>query len=183
LNKDRSSAQFEELMLPHLDAAYGLARWMMRHSEEAEDAVQDAYLRALEYFDRYQGRGEKAWLLAIVRNVCLTRLKRSRQSAKVVMIEDVLDQVDQVSAQTSLGPSLSGPEMAVAAKAESGELHAALRRLPTVFREVLVLRELEELSYQEIAGIIGIPIGTVMSRLARARSALKSLLIGAGESQ
>jgi RNA polymerase sigma-70 factor, ECF subfamily len=78
LNKHRSRAEFDELMLPHLNAAYGLARWMMRHPEEAEEAVQDAYLRALEHFDRYQGRGEKAWFLTIVRNVCLTRLNRSR---------------------------------------------------------------------------------------------------------
>ena len=95
LNKDRSHAQFEELMLPHLNAAYGLARWMMRHPEEAEDAVQDGYLRALEHFDGYQGDGEKSWLLTIVRNVCLTRLKRSRQSAKVVFIDDVLGQVER----------------------------------------------------------------------------------------
>jgi RNA polymerase sigma-70 factor, ECF subfamily len=174
LNKHRSHAEFEGLMLPHLNAAYSLARWMMRHPEEAEDAVQDAYLRALEHFDRYQGRGEKAWLMTIVRNVCLTRLKRSRQSAKVVMMEDVLGEVEQVNSQNSLGHRLSEPEIAVIAKAERDEVHHALRRLPTSFREVLVLRELQELSYQEIAGIIGIPIGTVMSRLARARSALKS---------
>jgi RNA polymerase sigma factor (sigma-70 family) len=177
LNKHRSHAEFEELMLPHLNAAYGLARWLMRHPHEAEDAVQDAYVRALEHFDRYQGRGEKAWLLMIVRNVCLTRLKRSRQSANVVMMEDVLGEVEHVSSQ--IGHSLSEPEMAVIAKAERDEVHHALHRLPTSFREVIVLRELEELSYQEIAGIIGIPIGTVMSRLARARSALKSLLLEA----
>ena len=112
-------------MLPHLNAAYGLARWMMRHPEEAEDAVQDAYLRALEHFDRYQGRGEKAWLLTIVRNVCLTHLKRSRQSAKVVMMEDVLGEVERVNSQNSLGHSLSEPEMAVIAKAERDEVHHA----------------------------------------------------------
>jgi RNA polymerase sigma factor (sigma-70 family) len=179
LNKDRSHAQFEELMLPHLNAAYGLARWMMRHPEEAEDAVQDGYLRAWEHFDGYQGDGEKAWLLTIVRNVCLTRLKRSRQSANVVMIDDVLGQVEQAMAQNSFDRTLSDPETAAIAEAERGEVHRALHRLPTSFREILVLREFEELSYQEIAGIIGIPIGTVMSRLARARSMLKSLLVDA----
>jgi RNA polymerase sigma factor (sigma-70 family) len=100
LNKDRRT-QFEELMLPHLNAAYPLARWMMRHPDEAEDAVQDAYLRALEHFDGYQGDGEKSWLLMIVRNVCLTRLKRSRQSAKVVFIDDVVGQAEQAMAQNS----------------------------------------------------------------------------------
>jgi RNA polymerase sigma factor (sigma-70 family) len=179
LNKDRSHAQFEELMLPHLNAAYGLARWMMRHPDEAEDAVQDAYLRALEHFDGYQGDGDKAWLLTIVRNVCLTRLKRSQQSAKVVMIDDVLGQVEQAMAQNSSDRTLSDPETAAIAKAERSEVHRALHRLPTSFREILVLREFEELSYQEIAGIIGVPIGTVMSRLARARSTLKSLLVDA----
>jgi len=178
LNKDRLHAQFEELMLPHLNAAYGLARWMMRHPEEAEDAVQDGFLRALEHFDGYQGDGEKAWLLTIVRNVCLTRLKRSRQSAKVVMFEDVLGQVEAM-AQNSSDHTLSDPETAAIAKAERNEVHHALKRLPTSFREILVLREFEELSYQEIARVIGIPIGTVMSRLARARSTLKSLLVEA----
>jgi len=185
LNKDRSHAQFEELMLPHLNAAYGLARWMMGRPEEAEDAVQDAYLRALEHFDGYQGDGEKAWLLTIVRNVCLTRLKRSRQSAKVVMIEDALGQAEQAMAQNSSDRSLSDPETAAIAKAERSEVHRALHRLPTNFREILVLREFEELSYQEIADVIGVPIGTVMSRLARARSTLKSVLVDAecGERQ
>jgi RNA polymerase sigma factor (sigma-70 family) len=178
LNKDRSHAQFEELMLPHLNAAYRVARWMVRHPQEAEDAVQDAYLRALEHFDGYRGGGEKAWLLTIVRNICLTRLKRRRQSEKVVMIEDVLGQVEAM-AQNSSDRTLSDPETAAIAKAERSEVHRALHRLPTSFREVLVLREFEELSYQEIAGIIGIPIGTVMSRLARARSTLKSMLVDA----
>jgi RNA polymerase sigma factor (sigma-70 family) len=178
LNKDRSHAQFEELMLPHLNAAYGLARWMMRHPEEAEDAVQDGYLRALEHFDGYRGDGEKAWLLTIVRNVCLTRLKRSRQSAKVVFIDDVLGQVEAM-AQNSSDRTLSDPETAAIAKAERSEVQRALQRLPTNFREVLVLREFEELSYQEIAHVVGVPIGTVMSRLARARSTLKSLLVEA----
>ena len=179
LNKDRSRTQFEELMLPHLNAAYGLARWMMRNPDEADDAVRDGYLRAWEHFDGYQGDGEKAWLLTIVRNVCLTRLKRSRQSAKAVFIDDVLGQAEQAMAQNSSDRSLSDPETAAIAKAERNEVHHALKRLPTSFREILVLREFEELSYQEIARVIGIPIGTVMSRLARARSTLKSLLVEA----
>lgn len=166
-------------MLPHLNAAYGLARWIMHHREEAEDAVQEAYLRALEHFPRYQGRGEKAWLLTIVRNVCLTRLKRSRQSAKVVRIEDVLAQIERPGAASAGDAGANEPEAAAIAKADRAEVHRALSRLPASFREVLVLREFEELSYQEIADVAGIPIGTVMSRLARARAMLRSLLIDA----
>jgi RNA polymerase sigma-70 factor (ECF subfamily) len=164
-------------MLPHLDSAYGLARWMLRHPHEAEDAVQDAYVRALEHFDTYQGRGAKAWLLTIVRNICLMRLRRSRQSANVVMIEDVLGQVEQAVAESS--KSAADPETTSIARAEQNEVHRALGRLPTSFREILVLREFEELTYKEIADVVGVPIGTVMSRLARARSLMRSLLIEA----
>jgi RNA polymerase sigma factor (sigma-70 family) len=166
-------------MLPHLDSAYGLARWMLRHPHEAEDAVQDAYVRALEHFDTYQGRGEKAWLLTIVRNVCLMRLRRSRQSANVVMIEDVLGQVEQAVAESSSAKAAADPETTSIARAERNEVHRALGRLPTSFREILVLREFEELTYKEIADVVGVPIGTVMSRLARARSLMRSLLIEA----
>jgi RNA polymerase sigma factor (sigma-70 family) len=179
LTKDRADARFAELMLPHLNAAYGLARWLMRHGEEAEDAVQEAYQRALEHFSSYQGRGEKAWLLTIVRNVCLTRLKRSGQSAKVVRIEDVLAQVERPGTGSAFDAGSNEPEAAAIASAERGEVHRALSRLPAGFREVLVLREFEELSYQEIAEVAGIPIGTVMSRLARARAMLRTLLVDA----
>jgi RNA polymerase sigma-70 factor (ECF subfamily) len=170
----RSRADFEHLMLEHLGAAYNLARWLMRNPHDAEDAVQDACLRALQGFGGYAGGSAKAWLLTIVRNVCLTRLRHT-SSPKVVRLDDVMAQVDTVSVTRSEGQA---PDAQLIAKLDRNRVSQAIARLPEGFREVVVLREIEELSYQDIAAIVGVPIGTVMSRLARGRERLRILLAG-----
>jgi RNA polymerase sigma-70 factor (ECF subfamily) len=173
----RPNQDFERQMLPHLDAAYNLAHWLMRSGEDAEDAVQDAYLRAYQAFASYQGGSEKAWLMTIVRNVCLTRLKRRVQSGKVVMLDEAMAEVEQTTADIVPASLNSRPDAELLAKIERAHVQAALKKLPQNLREIVVLREFEDLSYQEISEIVGIPIGTVMSRLSRARLQLKALLI------
>ena len=164
-------------MLPHLDAAYNLARWLMRNQEDAEDAVQDAFLRAYQAFSTFQGGSEKAWLMTIVRNVCLTRLKRRVQPGKVVMLDEAMEEVERPSAHIVPASLSSQPDAELQAKIERARVQAALKKLPQNMREVVVLREFEDLSYQEISEVVGVPIGTVMSRLSRAREQLKALLI------
>lgn len=173
----RSNEDFERQMLPHLDAAYNLAHWLMRSGEDAEDAVQDAYLRAYQAFPSYRGGSEKAWLMTIVRNVCLTRLKRRVQSGKVVMLDEAMAEVEQTIADVVPASLNSRPDAELLAKIERAHVQAALKKLPQSLREIVVLREFEDLSYQEISEIAGIPVGTVMSRLSRARVQLKALLI------
>ena len=173
----RSKQDFEQQMLPHLDAAYNLARWLMRNGEDAEDAVQDAFLRAYQAFASYQGGSQKAWLMTIVRNVCLTRLKRRVQPGKVVMLDEAMGEVERPSADIVPASLNSQPETELLAKIERARVQVALKKLPQNMREVVVLREFEDLSYQEISEVVGVPIGTVMSRLSRAREQLKALLI------
>jgi len=154
---------FEEAVLPHLDAAYNLARWLMRNDADAQDVVQDAYLRALKFFGGFRGTDARAWLLTIVRNTCYTWLKRTRSR------EIVSDFTEAMYAKESTEPD---PETVQLIKAQTQLVAEAIEQLPIEFREIVVLRELEELSYKEIAAVTGIPIGTVMSRLARARKRL-----------
>jgi RNA polymerase sigma-70 factor (ECF subfamily) len=161
VHDDRSDDRFEQVALPHLGAAYNLARWLVRNPQDAEDLVQSAVLRAYEAIGGFRGGDARAWLLAIVRNACYTWLRRGSPEA-AVFDEDI---------HTQGGEALN-PERLALQKADVARLHAALEKLPVEFREVLVLRELEGFSYKEIGGIAGIPIGTVMSRLARARERL-----------
>ena len=154
---------FEEAVLPHLDAAYNLARWLTRNDDDAQDVVQDAYLRALRFFDGFRGSDARAWLLKIVRNTCYTWLKRQRSR------EISTDIANTMYSRESDEPD---PETVQMMKAQTQLVSEAIERLPIEFREVMVLRELEELSYKEIAAVTGVPIGTVMSRLARARKRL-----------
>jgi RNA polymerase sigma-70 factor, ECF subfamily len=177
LLNNRPNQDFERQMLPHLDAAYNLAHWLMRNGEDAEDAVQDAFLRAYQAFASYQGGSEKAWLMTIVRNVCLTRLKRRVQLGKVVMLDEAMGEVEGTSADIVPASLNSRPDTELFAKIERARVQAALKKLPQNMREIVVLREFEDLSYQEISEIVGIPVGTVMSRLSRARAQLKALLI------
>ncbi len=165
---DRGSvAHFERAILPHLDAAYNLARWLTRNDQDAQDVVQEAYLRALQFFDSFSGGSGRGWLLTIVRNTCYTWLRKNRmQSAAEPFDEEI----------HSGGAASGNPETAAIENADRRVLLAALGELPVEFREVLVLRELEGLSYQEIAAVAGIPQGTVMSRLARARRRLEQQL-------
>jgi|SRR5215217_933186 len=159
---------FEDAVLPHLDAAYNLARWLTRNEHDAQDVVQEAYLRALRFFGGFHGGDARAWLLTIVRNTCYTWLRRNRSPQLSYDFDEA------VLAKES--PVLD-PEAAHVLKAQTQLVNEAIEQLPIEFREVVVLRELEELSYKEIAGVTGIPIGTVMSRLARAR---KRLLVSLG---
>ncbi len=151
--------RFEGLVLPCLDAAYNLARWLVRDDINAQDIVQDAFLRAYHSFDSFRGDQARPWILAIVRNVCYTWLRENRGLAQDVPFDEEFHGVDD-----------SIPAEAILARAQDRRcIDQALDRLPTEFREVLVLRELEDMSYKEIALVAAIPIGTVMSRLARAR--------------
>lgn len=175
LSAHRTRADFETLILTHLGAAYTLARWLIRNPHDAEDAVQDACLRALQAFDGYAGGSAKAWLLTIVRNVCLTRLRHGT-SSKVVRLDDVMTQVEVAAAAPESNASASRPDVQLIAKLDRTRVSQAIARLPEGFREAVVLREIEELSYQDIAAIVGVPVGTVMSRLARGRERLRALL-------
>jgi RNA polymerase sigma-70 factor (ECF subfamily) len=157
---DDRRRRFEAQALPHLDAAYNLARWLSRSPADADDIVQDAMLRAFRGFDGFRGGDARAWLLTIVRNCW-----RSAGSATIRRGHTALDE--------GLPDVAPDPEEAAAQTGEQRRLDAIIGRLPDDFREVLILRELEDLSYKEIAGITGAPIGTVMSRLARARALLR----------
>ncbi|HTX34917.1 MAG TPA: sigma-70 family RNA polymerase sigma factor [Bryobacteraceae bacterium] len=154
---------FEEIALPHLNAAHNLARWMTRSDQDAQDVVQEAYLRAFRFFDSFQGGDGKAWVLEVVRNTCRTWMARRNRSSAVPFDE----------AAHSGGTPQPSQEAAAAGRQKMGILRGCLEALPAEFREVLVMRELEEMSYREIAAVAGLAMGTVMSRLARARKRLE----------
>ena len=167
LPRPNKFSRFDEVVLPHMDAAYNLARWLMRNEDEAADAVQDAMLRALRFINGFRGGDGRVWLLAIVRNTCFSRLK----SGKTRAIESEFD--DEIH---SPEPEAANPELLLERSRDQEALRHALEHLPEEFREIIVLRELEGLAYKEIADVAGVPIGTVMSRLARARKALQRAL-------
>jgi RNA polymerase sigma-70 factor (ECF subfamily) len=158
---------FEQTMLPHLDAAYNLAHWLLRHEHDAEDAVQDAFLRAHQAFDRFRGTDARPWLLTIVRNVCYSRLRERQRGA---LPESFDDEIHGSAYDPAEANAIAWREV------KSAQLHRALEQLPAEFREVIVLHEIEGLAYREIADVAEIPIGTVMSRLARARQKLQAEL-------
>jgi RNA polymerase sigma-70 factor, ECF subfamily len=167
LPDDTKAVDFDRTFLPHMDAAYNLARWLVRNDHDAQDVVQEAYLRAVRFVGGFRGGDPGAWILAIVRNTAFTWLKRNRGS----------DSPAEFDEQLHGGSSEeSGLEAEVVRKADGAMIHAALDQLPDEFREVIVLRDIEGLSYKEIADATDIPIGTVMSRLARARTKLASSL-------
>jgi RNA polymerase sigma-70 factor, ECF subfamily len=157
------STDFDRLMLAHLDAAYNLARWLVRNEHDAEDIVQEASLRAFRFFAGFRGGDSRAWLLKIVRNTAFTWLKRNRPADPPAEFDENLH------IATDDAPTL---EASLLRKADTAIIRAALDELSVDFREVVVLRDIEELSYKEIADIADIPVGTVMSRLARARGKL-----------
>jgi RNA polymerase sigma-70 factor, ECF subfamily len=160
-------------MLPHLEAAHNLARWLLGSAQDAEDAVQDSYVRALTYFDSFHGQDGRAWLLTIVRNSCYAWLRKNRSG---------LESTD-VGVQLELTPDTApDPEAVHLRELDRRKIQKCLESLPAEFREVLVLREMEELTYRQIAQITAVPIGTVMSRLARGRRRLQQMLtIGIGK--
>lgn len=160
--------RFEELVLVHLDAAYNLARWLTGDTATAEDAIQEASLRAFRFFDQMEGPRPKAWFMAIVRNACLDALRERRlHGNEEAYDEDVHGALDETRS------SIESPESALERQDDARQVHARLAGLPAEYREVVVLRELEGLSYKEIAVVVGVPIGTVMSRLARGRDLLQ----------
>ena len=164
--------RFETAVLPHLDAAYNLARWLLRDDHSAQDAVQEAYLRAFRFFEHLRGDDARPWLLGIVRNTCYTLLQKRRQAGEHIEFDEERD-TDLVDATARREDN---PERLLLSRLESARLDRAIEQLPPRFREVIVLRELEDLSYQEIAQTVNVPVGTVMSRLSRARALLREML-------
>src|ERR1700730_17441356 len=167
LTQSSQLADFERRIMPHLDAAYSLARFLMRNDQDAEDVVQEACLRASRFYDGFRGENSRAWFLKIVRNTSFTALQRART-----------DEADVVFDEELHSPEAAKPDVGghVAGNLHPKLLGAAIEELPAEFREVITLRELEDCSYKEIADIANIPVGTVMSRLARARRQLYLIL-------
>jgi RNA polymerase sigma-70 factor (ECF subfamily) len=164
---EQDKLRFEMLVLPHLDAAFDLARWLLRDRADAEDAAQEAMLRSFRFFSGFHGGDARPWLLQIVRNTCYSRLEKTRR------VKDTIEFDEESHALQS-----ATPEAAAIAGDNRERLTLALESLPTRYREVIVLRELEGCSYKEIAAITSIPIGTVMSSLSRARRQLQIALTG-----
>ena len=169
------NARFANVVMPHIDDAYRLAHWLTGNSTDAEDVVQDASLRAFRGIRGYAGGSARAWVLSIVRNTANSWLRKNRPTA-VVTVED-LEAVEMTCANAS-DPDGETPEAALIAKTDAECLRAAIAALPTPFRETLVLRDIEGLDYREIAEATEVPIGTVMSRLARARGRLIATIGG-----
>jgi RNA polymerase sigma-70 factor (ECF subfamily) len=163
--------RFHEAAMPHLNDLYTLARYLMRNPDDAEDAVQDCYLRGLRYFDSYRGPAMKPWLLAILRNICLSEFtRRGKQEPLTEYFDDEM-LGEQIAKWQE--PQAS-PESVLVAQHDAAVMRRLVETLPSPFREVIVLREMNELSYKQIAAVESVPVGTVMSRLARARAMLRS---------
>ena len=164
---ENENARFEQTILPHLDAAYNLARWLTGNEHDARDMAQESFLRALKFFGNFRGGDARAWLLRIVRNTVYTWLKRRQAHDHVLRAEEEMEKFEDASAN---------PEQLLERSANIELVRGAIAQLPTEFREAVVLREMESLSYKEIADITGVRIGTVMSRLARGRRQLQLIL-------
>jgi len=162
--------RFETVALVHLDAAYNLARWLLRDQHAAQDAVQEAYLRAFKYYDMFRGGDIRPWLLGIVRNTCYTWLKQHSRHKEDIEFDE---ERDGGSFGVMHETPENNPESLLLTKQEGAQINQAISGLPAIFREVLILRELEEMSYEDIAAVANIPLGTVMSRLSRARAMLR----------
>jgi RNA polymerase sigma-70 factor, ECF subfamily len=169
-NEGEQARRFRDAALPCLDDAYRLARFLMRNQADAEDAVQECYLRALQHFDSFRGPAIKPWLLAILRNICyaeFTRRSRREQPTDLADCEDTIEPVWQQPQAT--------PDAVMLMSQDGAAIRQLLTALPAAFRETIVMRELNDMSYREIAEVTGVPVGTVMSRLARARAMLLTL--------
>jgi len=167
--EDDQLGGFEQAVLPHLDAAYNLARWLLRNDQDAQDVAQEAYLRAFRFFPGFRGGNARAWLLKIVRNTCYTWLQANRPLQNAAEFDETLCPADSRALN---------PEESVLQNDSDALVRTALEMLPSNFREVLILRELEGMSYREIGDITGMPAGTVMSSLSRARGRLRQILAG-----
>jgi RNA polymerase sigma factor (sigma-70 family) len=168
MDSGRKQALFEQTIMPHLNSAYNLARWLTRNGDDAEDLVQEAFLRAFRSFETFQGEDGRAWLLAVVRNTCLTHLKKKGERTAVEFDEQTHGAADEAP----------NAELVLMNEAALGSLQECLEGLPLEFREVVIMRELEELSYKEISEVARVPVGTVMSRLARGRKKLQQCMEG-----
>ena len=177
VDEHERAALFEQMVLPHLDAAYNLARWLAGNDHDAQDVAQEASLRAFKFFGSFRGENPRAWLLSIVRNTFYTWLRKNRRPEKTVEIDDKTLEIEDASASLeAVNPQFADAEA----------VRRAIAVLPLEFREIVVLREMEGFSYKEIADLADVPIGTVMSRLARARKLLQKSLAAAfnpGESR
>lgn len=161
-------AAFEAAVLPHIAAAFNLARWLTRNHHDAEDVVQEAYLRAFKSFEGFRGGNDgRSWLLTIVRNACYTRMRQDGTEESTAVFDEEIHTIEEDSAT---------PETLLIEQADAEMLQRALEELPPEFREAIVLRELEGLSYKEMADVAGVPVGTIMSRLSRARARLEQRL-------
>jgi len=165
--EDEQLKGFEQAVLPHLDAAYNLARWLLRNDQDAQDVAQEAYLRAFRFFPGFRGGHARGWLLKIVRNTCYTWMQANRPLQEAAEFDENLFPADS---------DVPNPEESVLQNDSDALVRKALEKLPSSFREVLILRELEGMSYKEIADITGMPAGTVMSSLSRARGRLRQIL-------
>jgi RNA polymerase sigma factor (sigma-70 family) len=172
----KNQSDFEKVMLPHLDAAYNLARWLVRDQSIAEDVVQDAYERACKYFTAFRGGSGRAWLLQIVRNAAYSTLKARRRRMEVPL-NGATRADDEDGVDGDIPDSSACPEAALARRQDLAALDDMLNALPVAWRECLILREVEALSYKEMARMMEVPIGTVMSRLSRARQALQRIIV------
>ena len=175
MQDDNRAARFDRCIVPHLDAAYNLARWMLAGSHDADDVVQDAFLRAFRAFDGFRGGDGKPWLLAIVRNVCYSFLRARKVEGEALEFDEKM--------HSPVDVATANPEWRLLEEVDKDALQRAINDLPPLFREAIVLRDLEELSYKEIAEISGVPIGTVKSRLSRARVRLQNQLAGPGRKE
>jgi RNA polymerase sigma-70 factor, ECF subfamily len=171
MGDDENRKRFDSLVMPHLDAAYNLARWLTHNDADAQDVVQESFMRAMRYMGSFRGDSARAWLLQIVRHTCYSWLKENRPVEKVA-----LDDLDDVWHEIA-APATDEPHSMAIRRADRLQINEAIAALPVAFREVLVLRELEDLSYIDIARIADIPLGTVMSRLARARGLMREALM------
>ena len=168
---DRKRSRFESNVSPHVDAAYNLARWLTRNDQDADDVVQEAMLRAFMYFDGFRGGDARSWILKIVRNTCFTWLQANRPSEIAATTE-----LEDMTAPLVYSEFVDDPETLALRRTTALQLNNAIATIPAAFREVVILREMEGLSYKEIATVVDAPIGTVMSRLARARAELRRIL-------
>ena len=178
MHQPNQRAHFERTVLPHLDAAYNLARWLLRNDADADDVTQDACVRAYRFFDSFHGGNAKTWLLTIVRHACYSWLKQHRAEKSTMPFDEQQHSANHDDTANGNSPFTASPETLHLQDADRRLLHRYLEELPLEFRETLVLRELEGLSYKEISSVMDIPIGTVMSRLARARGLLQQRLSG-----